>query len=136
MTFIKKAFFGLLICCSTVLLSSCIVAAIAVGGGTVAYIDGEYSMNIEGEYKQVYKAALEAVNDNNDFILVSKNIDSTNTKAEVEGATKVDSTSFSINIEKLTDNATKVTIKFGTFGDQALSSTLMDQIQAKVHKGS
>ncbi|MDE4994645.1 DUF3568 domain-containing protein, partial [Francisella tularensis subsp. holarctica] len=49
------------------------------------------------------------------------------------GATKIDSTSFCVKIERLTDQATKVTIKFGTFGDQSMSSTLMDQIQAAVH---
>lgn len=136
MTFIKKTFLLAIICGSTILLNSCIVAAIAVGGGTVAYIDGKYSINIEGNYKDVYKAALKAVNENNDFVLVSKDIDDTDGKASIEGATKVDSTSFSIEVEKLTDNASKVTVKFGTFGDQALSSTLMDQIQANVHKAS
>lgn len=106
----------------------------AVGGGTVAYIDGNYSMNIQGNYKDVYKAALKAVKENNDFVLVSKTIDNTNNNADIEGATKIDSTSFSIEIEKLTNNASKVTIKFGTLGNQQMSSTLMDQIQANVHQ--
>ncbi|AEE27105.1 DUF3568 domain-containing protein [Francisella hispaniensis] len=136
MTFLKKALFAATISISTLILNSCIVAAIAVGGGTVAYIDGNYSMNIEGNYKAVYKATLKAINDNNDFVLVSKDLDQTKQNADIEGATKIDSTSFSVKIERLTDQATKVTIKFGTFGDQAMSSTLMDQIQAAVHKAS
>jgi hypothetical protein len=136
MTLLKKASLGLLVSLSTLTLNSCIVAAIAVGGGTVAYIDGFYSMNMQGNYKDVYKAALKAVNNNNDFVLVSKNVSEEDANAEIEGATKVDSTSFTIKIEKLTDKASKVTIKFGTFGDQAMSSTLMDQIQANTHKNS
>ncbi|APD51196.1 DUF3568 domain-containing protein [Francisella hispaniensis] len=136
MTFLKKALFAATISISALILNSCIVAAIAVGGGTVAYIDGNYSMNIEGNYKAVYKATLKAINDNNDFVLVSKDLDQTKQNADIEGATKIDSTSFSVKIERLTDQATKVTIKFGTFGDQAMSSTLMDQIQAAVHKAS
>ncbi|AJI73257.1 DUF3568 domain-containing protein [Francisella tularensis] len=136
MTFLKKAFIATIVSISVLVLNSCIVAAIAVGGGTVAYIDGNYSMNIEGNYKAVYKATLKAINDNNDFVLVSKDLDQTKQNADIEGATKIDSTSFSVKIERLTDQATKVTIKFGTFGDQAMSSTLMDQIQAAVHKAS
>ncbi|MED7820373.1 MULTISPECIES: DUF3568 domain-containing protein [unclassified Francisella] len=132
----KKLFFILLALSSTVTLNSCILAAVAVGGGTVAYIDGNYSMNIQGNYKDVYNAALKAVNSNNDYVLVSKDIDSVNNNADIEGATKIDSTSFSIAIEELTSKASKVTIKFGTFGDQQMSSTLMDQIQANVHQNS
>ena len=136
MTFLRKALFAAVISISALILNGCIVAAIAVGGGTVAYINGNYSMNMEGNYKAVYKAALKAIGDNNDFVLVSKDLDQIKQNADIEGATKIDSTSFSVKIERLTDQATKVTIKFGTFGDQAMSSTLMDQIQAIVYKAS
>ncbi|MED7788847.1 DUF3568 domain-containing protein [Francisella sp. 19X1-34] len=136
MNLLRKLFFVAIIFCSLATLNSCILAAVAVGGATVAYVDGNYSMNIQGNYKDVYTAALKAVNENNDFVLVSKTINSTDNTADIEGATKIDSTSFSIEIEKLTKNASKVTIKFGTFGDQQMSSTLMDQIQANVYKKS
>lgn len=134
--FFKKTFLGLMISCSALMLSSCIMAAVTVGSGTKAYVNGIYSMNIEGDYKNVYKAALKAIKENKDFLLISKDIDSTAKNAELEGATKIDSTSFTVKIETLTDDVSKVTIKFGTFGDQALSSTLMDQIQANVQKKS
>jgi hypothetical protein len=130
----NKIILSLLLATSALTLNSCIVAALAVGGGTVAYIDGVYSMNMEGNYKEAYKVALKAINDNDDYVLVSKNLNSENGSAEIEGATKVDSTDFTINIKKLTNNASKVTIKFGSFGDQAMSSTLMDQIQANLNK--
>ncbi|AJC48420.1 DUF3568 domain-containing protein [Allofrancisella guangzhouensis] len=134
MVYLKKSFFTLFAYIFTLTLSSCILAAVTVGGGTVAYIEGKYSMNIEGNYKDVFKAALQAVNDNHDFVLVSKDLDPDNAYAEIDGATKINSTNFYTKIEKLTNNASKVTIKFGTFGDQAMSSTLMDQIQANVNK--
>ena len=136
MKILKKVFFTTLLSCSVIALNSCILAAIAVGGGTVAYIDGNYSMNMEGNYKDVYTAALKAVKENNNFVLVSKTIDNKNNNADIEGATKIDSTSFSVEIKKLTKDASKVTIKFGTFGNQQMSSTLMDQIQANLHKKS
>lgn len=77
MTIFKKLLIATTISASALTLNSCIVAAVAVGGGTVAYVEGNYSMNIEGNYIAVYKAALKAVNDNNDFVLVSKDIDKT-----------------------------------------------------------
>ena len=130
----KKIRLSLLLATSVLTLNSCIVAALAVGSGTVAYIDGVYSMNMGGSYKDAYKAALIAVNDNSDFVLVSKNIDPTSNSAKIEGATKVESTDFTLNIQRLTDNASKITVKFGRFGDQVMSSTLMDQIQANLNK--
>ncbi|AFJ44132.1 DUF3568 domain-containing protein [Francisella orientalis] len=136
MTIFRKLLIATIVSASALTLNSCIVAAVAVGGGTVAYVEGNYSMNIEGNYIAVYKAALKAVNDNNDFVLVSKEIDKANKSADIEGATKIDSTSFSIKIDSLTDKISKITIKFGTFGDQAMSSKLMDQIQANVYKAS
>ena len=134
MKIFKKIILCLLLVTSALTLNSCIIAALTVGGGTVAYIDGSYSMNVESGYKDTYRAALKVVNDNDDYVLVSKNIDPTSNTAEIDGATKVDSKNLSISIEKLTDNASKVTIKFGNFGDQAMSSTLMDQIQANLNK--
>ncbi len=136
MTIFKKLLIATIVSTSALTLNSCIIAAVAVGGGTVAYVEGNYSMNIEVNYIAVYKAALKAVNDNNDFVLVSKDIDKTKKSADIEGATKIDSTSFSIKTDSLTDKMSKVTIKFGTFGDQAMSSKLMDQIQANVYKAS
>ena len=61
----KKIMLTLLLSTSALTLNSCIIAALAVGGGTIAYLDGKYSMNMEGNYKDAYKAALKAVNDNN-----------------------------------------------------------------------
>ncbi|API87637.1 DUF3568 family protein [Francisella uliginis] len=132
MKLLKKLLLMSLISCSVIALNSCVHTAVPVGDGTVAYTDGNYSMNMQGNYKEVYEAALKAVKKNNDFVLISKTIDSKHYKAEVEGATKIDSTSFSVEITKVTNDVSKATIKFGTFGDQQMSSTLMDQIQKNV----
>ena len=132
MKLLKKLLFMSLISCSVVALNSCRHTAVPVGDGTVTYSDGSYSMNIEGNYNEVYEAALKAINENNGFVFVSKAIDSKHYKAKVKGATKIDSTSFSIDIKKLTNNISKATIKFGTFGDKQMSSTLMGQIQKNV----
>lgn len=132
MKILKKLLFVSLVSCSVVVLNSCVHTAVPVGDGTITYSDGSYSMNIEGNYNEVYEAALKAVKENNDFVLISQAIRRKNYSANIEGATKVDSTSFFIEINKLTNNTSKATIKFGTFGDQQMSSTLMDQIQKNV----
>ncbi|WP_150467854.1 DUF3568 domain-containing protein [Francisella sp. SYW-9] len=125
---IKKTLIAGLLAVSALSLNSCwLIVGAAAGAGTFAYVQGTYSMNIDGSIKDVYNAALEAVQNNNDYVITKKEI--TPTEATIEGNTKVDSTDFSIEVEKLTSNASKVSIKFGTFGDKTASATLMDQIQ-------
>jgi hypothetical protein len=113
---------------SVLSLNSCwFLVAGAAGAGTVAYVQGKYTMNVNGSLKDVYNAAIEAAQSNDNYVISKKTI--TPTTASVNGSTKVDPTDFSITIEKLTDKASKVTIKFGTFGDRAASEALMNQIQ-------
>ena len=125
---IKKIVTASFLAVSALSLSSCwLLLGGAAGGATIAYVQGKYSMNMEGNIKDIYNATIQAVQSNEDFVLTKKSI--TPTEASVNGNTKVDTTDFDVTIEKLTDNASKVTIKFGTFGDRTASATLMDQIQ-------
>ncbi|MFC4892866.1 DUF3568 family protein [Pseudofrancisella aestuarii] len=123
--FVYVVFIGI----SILSLSGCITAAVT-GDGTKAYLDGTYTMNVKGSITQVYNAALKAVKSNDSYVLVSKSLIDSN--AEIIGATKLDSTDFYVDIDKLDSSASKVSIKFGHFGDQAQSSTLMDEIQKNV----
>lgn len=129
----KKIIQGLLLGSAIITLNSCIFAT--VGSDTAAYLNGEYSMNMKGSVKNIYEVAIETLNDDNDFILVSKDLNLKENTSEIEGATKINSTDFTINIKKATSNSSKITIKFGT-GDQIMSSSLMDQIQANLNKSS
>lgn len=125
---IKKIAIAGVLAVSALSLNSCwLIVAGAAGAGTVAYVQGKYSMNVNGNLKDVYNAAIEAVQSNDNYVVTKKTI--TATEAVIKGSTKVDATDFSISIEKLTDKASKVTIKFGTFGDRAASETLMNKIQ-------
>ena len=125
---IKKIIIASFLVASALSLSSCwLLLGGAAGGATIAYVQGKYSMNMDGNIKDVYNATIKAVQNDGDLVLTKKSI--TPTDATVQGNTKVDSTDFNVTIEKLTDNASKVTIKFGTFGDRTASATLMDQIQ-------
>jgi hypothetical protein len=125
---IKKIIIASFLVVSALSLSSCwLLLGGAAGGATIAYVQGKYSMNMDGNIKDVYNATIKAVQNDGDLVLTKKSI--TPTDASIEGSTKVDTTDFSVAVEKLTDNASKVTIKFGTFGDRTASATLMDQIQ-------
>ncbi|AIT09628.1 membrane protein [Candidatus Francisella endociliophora] len=129
---IKKLLTASLLAASALSLSSCwVLVGAAAGGGTIAYVQGKYSTNVEGSLKDTYNAALKAVQNNDDFVLTKKTI--TPTDATIEGNTKADSTDFYVQIEKLTGNASKVTIKFGTFGDRTASETLMTQINKNLN---
>ena len=125
---IKKILTAAFLVIAALSLNSCWFALAGVaGGGTVAYVEGKYSMNMDGNIKDVYKAALEAVQNDGNLVITKKSI--TPTDASITGNTKVESTDFSLSIVQLTSNASKVTIKFGTFGDRTASATLMDAIQ-------
>ena len=113
---------------STLSMSGCIVAAAALGAGTVAYVDGKYSMNMEGSLMTVYNAVIKTLKANPDYVIVSKT--ETDKNAEVDAATKSTNKDFYVKVDKITDTVSKVTIKFGTFGDQEQSLKLMDKIQA------
>lgn len=124
---LKKTLLVLFLATAALSLNSCwILVGAAVGAGTIAYVQGEYSMNVNGGVNDTYNAALKAVQDNDNFVLTKKTV--TPDSATIEGATKTDSTDFSIDIEALTSKASKVSIKFGTFGDRAASEALMAQI--------
>lgn len=123
----KKLMTAALLVGTTLSLSSCwLLIGAAAGGGTIAYVQGKYSMNVEGSMKDAYNAALEAVQSNDNFVLTKKSVSAVS--ASIQGNTKADSKDFNIDIEKLTANASKITIKFGTFGDRAASDALMTQI--------
>ena len=128
---IKKIITAIFLVISALSLSSCLLLlGGAAGGGTIAYVQGTYSMNMDGSIKEVYNASLEAVQNDDNLIITKKTI--TPTDATIKGNTKVDSTDFDITIEKLTKNASKVKIKFGTFGNRTASATLMDEIQKNI----
>jgi hypothetical protein len=125
---IKKIITASFLTISALSLSSCwLLLGGAAGGATIAYVQGKFSMNMDGSVKDIYNGALEAVQNDDNLVISKKTI--TPTDATIKGNTKVDSTDFSMVVEKLTENASKVTIKFGTFGDRTASATLMDSIQ-------
>lgn len=128
---IKKIITAAVLCVSAMSLSSCLLALGAVAGaGGFAYVEGKYTGNIDATVPQAYNAALKAVQTNDDYVLVSKK--TSPTSSTINAATKSDQTDFYVQIDRLTDNASKVTIKFGTFGNQAQSVGLLNEIKKNI----
>ena len=118
-------------------LNSCLLllgaAAVGAGAGTVAYVDGKYTMNMNGNMKEVYNAAVKTVKHNDNFVISEQAL--SNKKGLIKGSTKINDTSFTIEVEKITDNASKVSVRIGTFGDQEVSANLMNEIQKNTKTG-
>ena len=102
---------------------------------TVSYVDGTYSININSNYENVYKAALETVADTHThtYLLVSKDFDNTKKVASLEGAFINDDSSFNVNIQSINDKESKVSIKFGVLGNYKQSSILIDKIKTNLN---
>ena len=116
---------------STLMLNSCVLllgaAAVGVGAGTVAYIQGTYTMNMDGSVVTVYNAAIKAVQDDDNLVMKIKTIKSS--EGSISGTTKIDNTDFKVEVKKLTNNSSEVSIKFGVFGDREASELLMKKIE-------
>ena len=113
-------------------LNSCLlllgtVAVAGVGAGTVAYIQGTYTMNMDGSVVTVYNAAIKSVQDNDNLVMKIKTIKAS--EGSVSGTTKIDNTDFKVEVKKLTNNSSEVSIKFGVFGDRKASELLMKEIE-------
>ena len=88
-------------------LHSCILAAagaLAVAGGaTVAFVQGTYTMNMDGSIVDVYNAAIEAVQNDSNLVMESKTMQSS--EGTISGVTKADNDDFIITVKKLTTNS-------------------------------
>ncbi|QLE79332.1 DUF3568 family protein [Francisella sp. Scap27] len=132
MKLVKKAYLFLLIPLFVLPLNSCFLAAVSIGDQTTNYIDGVYIMEMQGSYKDIYNASIETLGNKNNYKLVGSTNSGEN--ALIEGITKTDPTDFYIKIEPTSKDTFLMTIKFGEFGDQAKSSTLMDKIQETLNR--
>lgn len=113
---------------SAAALPGCLVAAAGAGAGTYAYVTGAMEATEEHPLDTVYAAAAKAV-EKLDF----KNVSSS--KDALEGLIKsetADGTSVKVRVEKVTDSTTKITIRVGTFGDEAKSAQVLEAIRKEL----
>lgn len=109
--------------------SGCLVAAAAgVAGGTVAYVKGEEEAIVSAGPEQATAAAKAAIEDLK-LLLVSHNANA------VEGLVKARTLSdkeVTITIKAESSELSRVTVRIGYFGDEAMSLQILEKLKAKL----
>ncbi|MFA6287075.1 MAG: DUF3568 family protein [Opitutaceae bacterium] len=107
--------------------SGCLlVAAGAVAGaGAVVYVRGELQASLDSGYESVKKATNRAI----DQLQFKKISESKDALKDVLIARTADDTKVEITIIKVSEVLTKVEIRVGVFGDQAVSMTILEKIK-------
>ena len=121
----KLRLFALLLPVPLLVESGGCVAAKTAANDTVAWIRGALEVVLDNPVDQVGSAATKAVNDLKFNTVVSK-VDVVSGKITAETAQGTD---IGILLNKVSDRATKVSIRVGAFGDEALSRLILDEIK-------
>jgi hypothetical protein len=113
---------------SSAAMPGCLIAAAAAAGaGTVAYVNGEFNGGVDAPARATAKAAEEVCKE---MGLTIKSATATDVDGQVKATTGQDK-SVAIDVKRVTDTTSKVSIRVGTFGDEALSSSIYEKIKAK-----
>ncbi len=110
-------------------LGGCVVvAAGAAGAGAVAYVRGAVETSLPRGLDATHAATQRALN-NMKFMRIEEK--KTAVDAELTYRTALDK-KVHIELERVTDDLTKVHIRIGLVGDQQLSLTILDKINAEL----
>jgi len=120
-----------LLCCFLIGLSGCsrkwaVIGAAAAAVGTTAYfyVKGDLKRNYEAPLDKTWQAAVKSVEDLG-LTTESKQNDAFN--GVIKGK-MADGKSFTVNVKRLEENLTEVSVRVGTFGDQDRSEAIHDKI--------
>jgi hypothetical protein len=110
--------------------SGCLAVAVgAAGAGTaVAYVRGDLNAVLTANLDASHRAVLQAISQLQ-FAKVSENKDALQSIVVARNAAdkKVE-----FRLEKMVDDSTKLKIRVGTFGDEALSQTILEKVKASL----
>jgi len=101
------------------------VAAKTAANNTVGWIRGALEIELDNPIDQVGRAATKAVNDLKFSSVVSK-VDVVSGEITAETAQGTD---IGILLNKVGDKTTKISIRVGAFGDEAVSRLILDEIK-------
>jgi hypothetical protein len=106
--------------------TGCLVAAAgAAGAGTVAYLRGELSSTLDAPYENAVRASnrgLQAL----EFAKISENKDAL---TAILISRTADDKKVEVKVTKVTESTSRVQIRVGIFGDEALSLTVLERIK-------
>lgn len=118
--------FGLALTTGCILVAA--GAGAAAGVGTFAYVRGELKSTLDASLDRTWRATQTAMKDLK-FAVTKEQKDAL--QAELTGRTAADKKVL-VKLVKLTNNATEVRIRVGTFGDESLSKLILEKIKANL----
>jgi hypothetical protein len=120
-----------LLCCFLIGLSACSrkwvvigAAAAAVGTGAYYYVKGELKRNYDAPMDKTWDATVKALE------ALQINVESKQNDAltGVINGKLADGKSYTVNVKRLGENLTEVSIRIGTFGDRERAEAIHDKI--------
>lgn len=113
---------------AAVFQSGCVAAAVGAGAGAVAYIRGDLEASLDASLSVAARATDRAISQL-EFAKVSERKDAltANFIARTAQDKKIE-----IVLTKVGDKVTKVKIRVGVFGDEAISLAILDKIKQGV----
>ena len=115
---------------STLLVTSgCFALAVGAGAGaTVAYVRGDLDATLAGGFDKSVRAVNQAIEQLH-FAKVSENKDALRVTTIARNAADK---KIEFYVIKLTDDATQLKIRVGTFGDEALQVSILEKVKSNL----
>jgi hypothetical protein len=127
--FLLRALAALVLAAALALHSGCLaVVAGAAGAGTVAFVRGELAASLDQNFDRSVRATNRAIEDLK-FAKISETQDAL--VATIIARTAKDKR-IEITVSSLSAAQTKVQIRVGVFGDEALAQRILEKIQANL----
>jgi len=114
---------------TTLATSGCFALALGAGtGATVAYVRGDLDATLNGGFEKSVRAVNKAI-EQLQFAKISESKDTLQaTLIARNGADK----KIEFYVAKLADDATKLKIRVGTFGDDALQVSILEKVKSNL----
>jgi Protein of unknown function (DUF3568) len=127
--FILRALAALMLAAALALHSGCLaVAAGAAGAGTVAFVRGELAATLDQNFDRTEHATNRAIQDLK-FAKISEKQDAL---VAVIVARTAEDKKIEIKVSSMSAAQTRVQIRVGVFGDEALSQRILEKIRANL----
>jgi hypothetical protein len=125
---VLRAGAAMVLAATVVLSSGCILAAAGAAAGTVAYVRGQLAASLGNDYEGVVRAANRAI-EQLKFAKISEKTDALT--ASLTARTAQDK-KIEIVVTKVGAALSKVEIRVGVFGDEAVAMAILDKIKANL----
>lgn len=113
----------------SLITSGCVaIAAAGAGAAGVVWVRGALETHVERDLARVHQASLASLKDL-EFVLVGDRKSSLD--AELTARTALDK-KVTVTLKQVTPNTTKITVRVGIFGDEAMSNMIMVRIREKL----